>query len=78
MIEDGGIPIFGRTVTLHTRDETVPMVDLMGEKDICLMRSHGLAAAGPSIELTMRTALAMESFARYNWCASAHSRTSAS
>lgn len=70
IIEDGGIPVFGRTITLHNPEETAPMVDVMGDKNICLMRAHGLAAAGASIEAAVRLALSMESFARLSWLAS--------
>ena len=70
MIEAGGIPIFGRAITLHTRAETVPMVDVMQDKNGCLMRAHGLAAAGASIAEATSLALAIESFCRFSWAAS--------
>jgi ribulose-5-phosphate 4-epimerase/fuculose-1-phosphate aldolase len=65
-----GLPVYGRTITLHTLDETLPFVDVMGNRDLCLMRAHGIAVAGRSVEDATHKAIVLESLARLNWYAS--------
>lgn len=67
---DQGIPIYDRTITLHTLDETTPFVDVMGNKDVCLMKAHGIAVAGTSVEQATSSAIVCESLARLNYYAS--------
>jgi ribulose-5-phosphate 4-epimerase/fuculose-1-phosphate aldolase len=64
-----GLPLFERTITLHTLDETLPFLDVMGNKDVCLMRAHGIAVAGRSVEDATRKAIVLESLARLNYLA---------
>jgi hypothetical protein len=65
-----GLPLFERTITLHTLEETLPFLDVMGNKDVCLMRAHGIAVAGRSVEDATRKAIVLESLARLNYLAS--------
>jgi ribulose-5-phosphate 4-epimerase/fuculose-1-phosphate aldolase len=67
---DAGIPIYERTITLHTREETTPFIEVMGDKNVCLMKAHGIAVAGPSIEQATSTALVLENLSRLNYYAS--------
>jgi len=67
MLLAGEVPLLGRTITLHTREQTLPMLDMMGSEDVCLMRAHGITAVGTSIERATGTALAVENLARLNW-----------
>jgi ribulose-5-phosphate 4-epimerase/fuculose-1-phosphate aldolase len=67
---DQGIPVYDRTITLHTLDETTPFIDVMGDKDVCLMKAHGIAVAGTSIEQATSAAITLESLARLNYYAS--------
>jgi ribulose-5-phosphate 4-epimerase/fuculose-1-phosphate aldolase len=65
-----GLPLFERTITLHTLEETLPLVEVMGSRDVCLMRAHGIAVAGRSVEDATRRAIVLETLARLNWYAS--------
>lgn len=65
-----GIPLFDRSITLQTLEETLPFVELMGSKDVCLMYGHGIAVSGRSIEEATNRAVALETLARVNWYAS--------
>jgi ribulose-5-phosphate 4-epimerase/fuculose-1-phosphate aldolase len=65
-----GIPMYERTITLQTLDETNPMLDVMGSKDVCLMRAHGVLVTGRSVEEATHRAIVLETLARMNWYAS--------
>jgi ribulose-5-phosphate 4-epimerase/fuculose-1-phosphate aldolase len=67
-----GLPLFERSITLHTVEETLPMVQVMGSKDVCLMRAHGIAVAGRSVEEATHKAIVLETLARLNYYASLH------
>ncbi len=68
--QPGGIPTYDRTFTLHTVEEVLPMLDVMGKSDVCLLQAHGIAAAGKSIERATLLAIGLEGFARLNYWAS--------
>lgn len=70
MLIDGGIPVFAHTYTLHTREETTPMLDVMGSNEVCLLNAHGIVATGASIEKAVSTAISLEGFAKLNYWAS--------
>lgn len=65
-----GVPVYQRSITLHTRDETRPMIDLMGDKNVCMMRGHGIVAVGRNVEEATHNAIVLETLARLNWYAS--------
>jgi ribulose-5-phosphate 4-epimerase/fuculose-1-phosphate aldolase len=67
-----GLPLYERSITLHTLEETIPFLDVMGSKDVCLMRAHGIAVSGRSVEEATHTAIVLETLARLNWYASMH------
>jgi ribulose-5-phosphate 4-epimerase/fuculose-1-phosphate aldolase len=67
-----GLPLFERSITLHTLEETIPFLEVMGSKDVCLMRAHGIAVSGRSVEEATHTAIVLETLARLNWYASMH------
>jgi len=65
-----GLPIYDRSITLHTLEETLPMLEVMGEREICLMRAHGILVAGKSVEEVTHRAIVLETLARLNYLAS--------
>jgi len=67
-----GIPIYERAITLQTVEETLPMLDVMGNKDVILMSRHGILVTGSSVEQATSRALTLEMLARMNWIASLH------
>jgi ribulose-5-phosphate 4-epimerase/fuculose-1-phosphate aldolase len=68
MIEDG-IPIYGRSITLHTIEETEPMLQVMGGHDVCLLNRHGVVLAGSSVEVATHKLIELEHMARNNYMA---------
>jgi 3,4-dihydroxyphthalate decarboxylase len=68
MLTDG-IPVYERSITLHTLDETLPMLEVMGNHDICLLNRHGVVVAGDSVEDATHKLIELEHIARNNWLA---------
>ena len=62
-------PLYDRSITLHTREETAPFLDLMAHHNMVMMRGHGIVVAGRTVEEATSRALALESLARLNWLA---------
>lgn len=50
-----GIPVFPRSYLVTRPDLAAPMIEIMGEKSICLMKGHGITVTGKTVEeATMR------------------------
>jgi ribulose-5-phosphate 4-epimerase/fuculose-1-phosphate aldolase len=64
-----GLPFYERSITLHTLEETQPMLEVMGERDICLLNRHGVVVAGRSVEDATHRLIELEHAARINWMA---------
>ncbi len=64
-----GLPLYKRSITLHTREETLPMLEVMGDRDICLLNRHGVVVAGRSVEDATHRLIELEHAARVNWMA---------
>ena len=62
-------PVYDRSITLHTREETSPFLDLMAQHNMVMMRGHGIVVAGRTVEEATSRALTLESLARLNWLA---------
>ena len=67
-----GIPIYERSITLQTIEETMPMLDVLGEKDVIVLSRHGILVTGNSVEQATSRALTLEMLARMNWVATRH------
>lgn len=51
-----GIPRFPRSYLITRPELAAPMIELMGEQNICLMKGHGVTVTGKTVEeATMRT-----------------------
>jgi 3,4-dihydroxyphthalate decarboxylase len=64
-----GIPVYPRSITLQRLDETLPALDTMGNKDVCLLSRHGVIVAGRSVEEVVGRMITLEDLARNNWMA---------
>lgn len=50
-----GIPIYPRSVLVTRPDLAASMIDIMGDKQVCLMKGHGITVTGKTVEeATMR------------------------
>jgi ribulose-5-phosphate 4-epimerase/fuculose-1-phosphate aldolase len=45
-----GIPVFPRSFLVTRPELAAPMIDIMGEKQICLMKGHGITVTGKTVE----------------------------
>jgi ribulose-5-phosphate 4-epimerase/fuculose-1-phosphate aldolase len=62
-----GIPVFQRSITL-TRPELVrPMIELMGNKTVCLMKGHGATVVAAGVEEATVRAIKLENLAKIAW-----------
>jgi ribulose-5-phosphate 4-epimerase/fuculose-1-phosphate aldolase len=50
-----GIPVFPRSVLVSRPELARPLIEIMGQKHICLMKGHGITVTGTTVEeATMR------------------------
>ena len=45
-----GIPIFPRSLLVSRPELAVPLVEIIGQKHICLMKGHGITVTGTTVE----------------------------
>lgn len=69
-----GVPVFPRAITLHRAEDVHPMLDIMGQKNVCIMRGHGITVTGASVEEATLRAIRLESLARVTWQANRYGR----
>ena len=62
-----GVPVFGRSVTVTNATLAAEMIAAMGQRNIVLMRGHGITAVGSSVEVATALALRFEHFAKLLW-----------
>jgi len=64
-----GIPVYPRSVTIVNDQLGDDFMQTMGEKDVCLLRGHGMTTAGRSVEDCTGRALTVYELARMNYLA---------
>jgi ribulose-5-phosphate 4-epimerase/fuculose-1-phosphate aldolase len=62
-----GIPTYQRSITIRTPALGQDLVKTMGGASTCLMRGHGITAAGPSIEHASLDAIHLNELAMINY-----------
>jgi ribulose-5-phosphate 4-epimerase/fuculose-1-phosphate aldolase len=65
-----GVPIYPRAITLTSPQLARDMLACMGERDVCVMRGHGISVLGRSVEEATVKAIKLETLARVCWMAS--------
>jgi ribulose-5-phosphate 4-epimerase/fuculose-1-phosphate aldolase len=66
-----GIPVFQRSITLTRPEDVLPMLQLMGDKSVCLMKGHGATITGLGVEDATVRAIKLENLAQIAWDVSA-------
>ena len=61
-----GIPVYPRSLTLNTVEQVHAMQQVMGDRDICILRGHGLIVVGSSVEQATLTAIKVDTLAKMN------------
>ncbi|KAA9011185.1 class II aldolase/adducin family protein [Niallia endozanthoxylica] len=59
-----GVPVFQRSYLVTRPELAAPMIEEMGNKDICLMKGHGITATGATIEEATINALNFNTLAK--------------
>jgi ribulose-5-phosphate 4-epimerase/fuculose-1-phosphate aldolase len=59
-----GIPVFPRSYLVTRPELAAPMIQIMGEKSICLMKGHGITVTGKTIEEATVRALNFNTLAK--------------
>ena len=62
-----GIPTYGRSITIHTDELGRDFTEAMGDKNVCLMRGHGITSAGASVEEATINAIRLNEVAEMNY-----------
>ncbi len=61
-----GIPVYKSSVTLHSRDQVLEMMQVMGDRDLCILRGHGVVVAGTSVEDATIKTIKLNELAKLN------------
>lgn len=62
-----GIPIYDRSITLTSRESVAPLLQVMGDRDVCLLKGHGIVVTGKTVEEATMRAIQVEKLARIAW-----------
>ena len=62
-----GIPEYERSITVSNDELGEEFAGVMGDKPACIMRSHGITTAGPSVEEATITAIKLNELAEMNY-----------
>jgi hypothetical protein len=62
-----GVPLYERSITLTNAKAAGPMLDIMGKRDICVLKGHGLVVTGRTVEETTVRAIQFEKLAKITW-----------
>jgi ribulose-5-phosphate 4-epimerase/fuculose-1-phosphate aldolase len=60
------IPIYESSITLHSKDQVRDMMRAMGDRDICILRGHGVVVVGATVEDATVKAIKLNDLARLN------------
>ena len=64
-----GVPIYPRSITITNDELGEDFMNTMGTSDVCMLRGHGIATAGTSVEQSLSNAFALFDLARLNYMA---------
>jgi ribulose-5-phosphate 4-epimerase/fuculose-1-phosphate aldolase len=59
-----GVPVFARSCLITRPDLAAQMMAAMGDRDVCLLRGHGVTVTGTSVEAATVRALDFDALAR--------------
>lgn len=64
---DKGVPVFPRAVTVTNKQLAADMLAAMGNRDVLLMKGHGITVSGGSVEAATGLAIRFDKVARIMW-----------
>ena len=62
-----GVPVFPRAVTVTDKELAAAMLKSMGDRNVLLMRGHGITVTGPSVEEATALAIRFNRAAKIMW-----------
>lgn len=62
-----GVPVFERSVTVTNKELGSEMLEAMGDRDVLLMRGHGITATGSTVESATAMAIRFDELSRIMW-----------
>lgn len=62
-----GVPVFPRAVTVTDKSLAAQMLASMGDRDVLLMRGHGITVTGRSVEAATSLAIRFDRLAQIMW-----------
>jgi 3,4-dihydroxyphthalate decarboxylase len=62
-----GVPIFPRAATVTTREMAARMLECMGDRDVILMRGHGITVTAASLEEATALAIRFDRLSKIMW-----------
>ena len=62
-----GVPIFERSVTVSNKELGADMLEAMGDRDVLLMRGHGITAHAGSVEAATSLAIRFDDLSKLMW-----------
>ena len=62
-----GVPVFPRSITIQNKEIAAEMLKCMGDRDVLLMRGHGITVTGRSVETVLQQAVRFDRLARIMW-----------
>jgi ribulose-5-phosphate 4-epimerase/fuculose-1-phosphate aldolase len=65
-----GVPTYPRSITLTRPELARDMLACMGERDVCVLKGHGITVLGHSVEEATVKAIKLETLAHISWLAS--------
>ena len=66
-----GIPVYQSSLTLHAKEKVHEMMAVMGDRDLCVLRGHGVVVCGASVEDATIQAIKLDHLAKLNLQAAA-------
>ncbi len=61
-----GIPVYESSVTLHSKDQVRDMMGVMGDRDLRILRGHGVVVVGATVEDATVKTIKLNELAKFN------------
>ena len=62
-----GVPVFPRSILISEPAVAHAMLEAMGQKQVCILKGHGITVTGATVEQATVRAIKLETLARVNW-----------
>jgi ribulose-5-phosphate 4-epimerase/fuculose-1-phosphate aldolase len=62
-----GVPVYPRAATVTDKQMAKEMIEAMGERDLCLLKAHGVLVTGKTVQGALSLALELEHLAKITW-----------